>query len=59
MGKPDEVRSVCLQGDLVTTGNYFFYFLLVFIFYFLFFFFWEGEGEQHRKWEIWVGKGII
>ena len=41
MGKPNEVRSVSLQGDLVTTGNYFF----LFLFLFLFFYFFLGRGS--------------
>ena len=45
MGKPDEVRSVSLQGDLVTIGNYFFYFY--FYFFIIVFFFWGGGEEEH------------
>ena len=41
MGKPDEVRSVSLPGDMVITGNYFFIF---FIFFFL-----GGGEEEHRE----------
>ena len=48
MGKPDEVRSVSLQGDLVITGN-FFIFIFIFIFYFYYFFFFWGGGRGGRS----------
>ena len=53
MGKPDEVRSVSLQGDLVTTGNYFF------IFIFFIFFFWGGGGGEGENFYTFIGSKLV